>query len=227
MVTGDYPIQIKRYQSARRLRLRVLNDGTVVVTCHPLTRERDIDRFITEHQVWIAEQRQKALARLSHLTLSRDQLMFRGDNLAFRLNVSRQRRPTAVLSNKTILVTAPSEDDQTVRAILEKWYRAEAQKRFCDRVPLLADLVGKSVANITIRSQKTRWGSCSSRTTISLNWRLIMAPDLVSDYVIYHELAHLTQMNHSARFWRLVEDYYPNYQEAERWLDEHHQLLQF
>jgi predicted metal-dependent hydrolase len=83
------------------------------------------------------------------------------------------------------------------------------------------------VLNVTIRSQRTRWGSCSSRKTISLNWRLILTPDWVSDYVIYHELAHLSQMNHSKKFWDLVESYYPQYKKAEHWLTEHHDLLQF
>jgi predicted metal-dependent hydrolase len=110
---------------------------------------------------------------------------------------------------------------------LEKWYRAQAKKHFEARLPLLADLVNRDVTRVSIRDQRSRWGSCSSRRTISLNWRLIQTPDWVSDYVIYHELAHLTHMNHSKAFWTLVESYQPEYKKAERWLKDHHALLQF
>ena len=69
-----------------------------------------------------------------------------------------------------------------------------------------------------MRAQKTRWGSCSARGTISLNWRLIHAPPFVRDYLIVHELMHRRQMNHSARYWKLVADAFPRWQEAEAWL---------
>ena len=74
---------------------------------------------------------------------------------------------------------------------------------------------------VTIRGQKGRWGSCSSRGALSLNWKLISAPAFVLDYVVIHELAHLAHMNHSAAFWRLVAAHCPDYKRARRWLDDH------
>jgi predicted metal-dependent hydrolase len=76
-----------------------------------------------------------------------------------------------------------------------------------------------------VRNQKSRWGSCSRRGTISLNWRLIQAPAFVLDYIILHELCHLEHMNHSRRFWRQVEHLYPGFKAAERWLKQHSSLL--
>jgi len=76
-----------------------------------------------------------------------------------------------------------------------------------------------------VRSQKSRWGSCSRRGTISLNWRLIQTPDFVRDYIILHELAHLREMNHSPRFWRAVIEFCPGYRDAERWLRAHSDIL--
>jgi len=76
-----------------------------------------------------------------------------------------------------------------------------------------------------VRNQKTRWGSCSRRSTISLNWRLVQVPPFVSDYILLHELAHLREMNHSRRFWHVVEQMCPDYHIAERWLKEHSRLL--
>jgi predicted metal-dependent hydrolase len=74
------------------------------------------------------------------------------------------------------------------------------------------------VKRVTVRAQRTRWGSCSRRGTVSLNWRLVQTPDFVRDYIILHELAHLRHMNHSARFWREVERLCPEYRTAEHWL---------
>ncbi len=220
-------VKIKRLKTSRSLRLRVFEDGTVVVTAPTRVPQRLIDEFIDQHRDWITQKRTEASSKQERLTAERDKLFFRGTEYGFRLNVSATKKSGVVVKDDQILVTCPAEDHAVVRPILEKWYRAQGAKRFTERVPLLADLVGRDVKNVTIRDQRTRWGSCSSRNTISLNWRLIMAPDTVSDYVIYHELAHLTHMNHSDRFWNLVEQYVPNYKEAETWLKTHQKLLRF
>src|SRR5688500_6381784 len=85
----------------------------------------------------------------------------------------------------------------------------------------LAAQTNSQIARITIRSQRTRWGSCSRRRAISLNWRLIQTPAFVADYIILHELMHLRQMNHSKRFWDEVENVCPTWREAEKWLRQH------
>ena len=88
-----------------------------------------------------------------------------------------------------------------------------------------AEGAGLKVSRVTVRNQKSRWGSCSTRAAISLNWRLIQTPDFVRDYIIYHELMHLKHMNHSAKYWAAVEEVYPEYRRAEQWLKEHNNLL--
>ncbi len=213
--------------TARHLRIRVYPDGRVVVTAPRFTPQLLINNFVAENGEWISQKRSTVLAKLNELTDSRSTLFFRGHEFQFRLTVNTIAREKVERTKTELIVHARNEDHQTVRTVLEKWYRVEAKKHFEERLPLLSDLVAKDLKNVTIRSQRTRWGSCSSRSTISLNWRLIMAPDFVSDYVIYHELAHLTNMNHSKKFWRLVEDYCPRYKEAEKWLKAHHDLLNF
>jgi predicted metal-dependent hydrolase len=103
------------------------------------------------------------------------------------------------------------------------WQLAAAE--FPPRVLELAAAHQLTVQRVTIRNQRSRWGSCSRRGTISLNWRLIQTPPYVRDYIILHELMHLRQMNHSARFWREVESVCPDYETAERWLKQHAALL--
>ena len=103
------------------------------------------------------------------------------------------------------------------------WRLAAAE--FPPRVFELAAAHQVGVVRVTIRNQRTRWGSCSRRGTISLNWRLIQTPPFVRDYLILHELMHRRQMNHSERFWREVAGVCPEYRTAERWLKQHATLL--
>lgn len=107
------------------------------------------------------------------------------------------------------------------RSALEQRYIAAAKEYFPKRVAYFHQFTGGSYSRITIRDQKTRWGSCSARGTLSFNWRLMLAPPTIPDYVIVHELCHLTYMNHSDEFWHKVESVYPDYRSARIWLKEH------
>lgn len=220
-------IRIKRLPQSRSLRLRVYDDGSITVTAPKHVPQTQIDEFVAKNAVWINQKHTAATNRREALTAKQDRLFFRGQQYQFRLAITKTQPAGVRLSAAQLVVTSQSENHQTVRTLLENWYRDQAKKRFTARVPLLADLINRDVRLVSVRDQRTRWGSCSSRNTISLNWRLIMAPDSVSDYVIYHELAHLTHMNHSRKFWALVATYFPNYREAEQWLKAHQKLLQF
>jgi hypothetical protein len=112
-----------------------------------------------------------------------------------------------------------------LRPAIQKHLRNLAAKELPIRVKELVALHHINVSRVTVRNQKSRWGSCSRKGTISLNWRLIQTPAFVSDYIILHELAHRKQMNHSNKFWQEVERLCPDYFLAERWLKGHRQLL--
>ena len=103
---------------------------------------------------------------------------------------------------------------------LEAIYRKAAREYFPKRVSHYARMLGVTYGKISIRDQKTRWGSCSSEGNLSFNWRLILAPPDVLDYVVIHELCHRKEMNHSKEFWALVESLMPEYKERRKWLRE-------
>ena len=115
--------------------------------------------------------------------------------------------------------------DPMHKAALEKRYRKAAKIYIPQRVEYYSKQMGGSYQTVSIREQKTRWGSCSSNHTLSFNWRLMLAPPQVLDYVIVHELCHLTHMNHSKEFWDLVEKIMPDYKEKKQWLKENGHLL--
>lgn len=104
------------------------------------------------------------------------------------------------------------------RQALEKRYRQAAKEYFPARAAYYAGLLGVTYATITIRDQKTRWGSCSAKGNLNFNWRLMLAPPRVLDYVVVHELCHRIEMNHSKAFWNTVEMILPDYKEQKKWL---------
>jgi predicted metal-dependent hydrolase len=100
-----------------------------------------------------------------------------------------------------------------------------AGKELPARVAELAAQHGLTVKCVSVRNQRSRWGSCSARGVVSLNWRLVQTPEFVRDYIIVHELMHLREMNHSSRYWKLVYEAFPRTDEAEKWLKRHAGLL--
>jgi predicted metal-dependent hydrolase len=101
---------------------------------------------------------------------------------------------------------------------LERWYRRAARAEIAPRADAAAATVGRRVTALTIRAQRTRWGSCSPTGALSFNWRLLLAPEPVLDYVVIHEACHLRIADHSARFWALVEEHCPDWRDHARWL---------
>ncbi len=112
-----------------------------------------------------------------------------------------------------------------IRKILREWYISQAGKVLLQQVRIYQEQMKVSVRHVTIREQKTRWGSCSSQHNLNFNWKLILAPPEALEYVVIHELCHLKEMNHSAAFWQEVEKWMPDYAVWRRWLKEHgHEL---
>ena len=110
-------------------------------------------------------------------------------------------------------------------AALERWYRRAAAAEIAPRLDRACATAGSAYEKLVIRGQRTRWASCSRSGTMSFNWRLLLAPEPILDYVIWHEVCHLEIMDHSARFWALLGRHWPAYREHKRWLQRHGQTL--
>lgn len=118
-------------------------------------------------------------------------------------------------SDQVVSISAGQLD---YRKLVFAHLRRLAERELPPRTRELAGVHHIAINRVTVRAQRTRWGSCSARGTISLNWRLIQAPASVGDYLIIHELMHRREMNHSSRYWKLVEAAFPDYRRAEQWL---------
>jgi predicted metal-dependent hydrolase len=217
------PLLMVRNPRARRYLLRLQPDGTARVTIPRGGSPAVARQFVERHVGWLERelQRHQTRPRKSVVWQMGTEILLRGDTV--RIEAGPNDGTTTIhFGSESIRVPDPEAD---LRPAIEGHLRRLAARELPARVLELASRHGLTVGRITVRSQKSRWGSCSRRGTISLNWRLIQTPAFVSDYICLHELMHLRQMNHSPRFWREVECVCPDYQVAERWLKEHSGLL--
>lgn len=121
-------------------------------------------------------------------------------------------------SDGILIIYAPTKDSAILKKLMERWYIKEAEKLILKRIEYYKTKFSVRPAKIKIKEQKRRWGSCSSRGNIYFNWRMIMAPPLVIDYIIVHEMSHLVHRNHSPKFWKQVETILSDYKVRKKWL---------
>ena len=120
------------------------------------------------------------------------------------------------LNRELLWVCTPVRDKETIEKALEGWYRQRTREKILERVNYYQNKILKEPNRIVIKDQKKRWGSCSSKGNLNFNWRLIMAPLTVMDYIVVHEMCHLVHLNHSQDFWNLVAEILPDYKEIGR-----------
>ena len=200
---------------ARSYRLTLRKDGVAVATIPVRGTEAEARAFVQQHQPWLdrARSRQARRPRAAEVWAVGTPVLWRGELTEIRDTGG--ERPTVCLAADVFRVPGLTGD---LRPALEKQFTRRARIELPARTWELAAETGAAVKQVTVRNQRSRWGSCSAGGTISLNWRLVQAPDSVRDYIIYHELAHLWEMNHSDRFWARVAQVCPGWREAEHWL---------
>jgi len=212
-----------RNRRARRYVLRLRSDGSARVTIPRGGSAAEARRFAERNRAWLEQQLQRLVAqpRRPEEWLVGTEILFRGEPVQLEAGVNGESGMIRFGSELVRVLGAAAD----LRPAIEKHLRRLAARELPARVLEFAELHQLSVRRVTVRNQRSRWGSCSRRGTNSLNWRLIQAPPFVRDYICLHELMHLREMNHSARFWREVERVCPDYEAAERWLTQHSALL--
>ncbi len=209
-------VHFLRRPRARRYLLRLLPDGTARLVIPRRGSQAEALRFLERSEDWLLKQhtlwRSRTRARVPWTDGAT--FPFRGEPVVLRV----VREPGHVrLAFADQDLTLPQQLPDYHAAVLAHLRRL-AERELPPRTLALAERHGIKVARVSVRAQRTRWGSCSSRGVISLNWHLIQAPPYVVDYLIVHELMHRREMNHSKRFWALVAEACPTWREAEKWL---------
>jgi predicted metal-dependent hydrolase len=204
------PYTIRRSPRAKRLRVTVHPDATVEVVLPRRATERDAALAVEELRPWI-ERRLRALDRaVDELRRPPGTVPYLGRDLRLVAQPGRTR----VHRRGDELLVPPGDP----LPALERWYRAQARREIAPRLDAACARAGTTYTRLSIRAQRTRWASCSVEGAMSFNWRLLLAPPAVLDYVVEHEVCHLERMDHSPRFWALLESRMPDWRVYARWL---------
>ncbi|WP_424812839.1 M48 family metallopeptidase [Roseococcus sp. YIM B11640] len=214
------PVHWRRSARARRVSLRIDPvEGAVIVTLPNRTAKRHGLALLNEHAGWVM-QRLGALAPERRFEPGTSVPI---GGVEHRIRHDPGRRGSAFLEDGALVVTG---DADFVPRRVRDFLRAEALRRIGVAARPHAEALGVTPRAIRLKDTKTRWGSCAPDRTLAFSWRLILAPDWVLDYVVAHEVAHLREMNHSDRFWSLVEARTPHRHKATEWLRRHGAALQ-
>jgi predicted metal-dependent hydrolase len=212
---------ITKYSSKRKtIGLVVERDKSVVVLAPSGTSQERLDDFVSRKKFWIYE-------KINHTPKFQEKepeppfkagksILYMGKN--YRLEVVEESIEGIHFNHKFHI----NQDNLSIGpALLEQWYKEKAKEKIIPRVKQFAKQMGVSYNKILISDLQYTWGSCTLKGNLNFNYRLIKAPHFVIKYIIIHELAHLIELNHSKRFWTIVQIQMPDYEEARTWLKEH------
>ena len=200
------------------MRLVASIKGVEVVVPENFGAER-LNEFVHSKRDWIARMSQhyaKVKERSEHQEGS---IFFLGSKYQFR--IVKDRFPSAIVSETLKTITFHVTDRRAYKKEIERWYREQTHHVISERLPQLSAKIGLSYNRFSIKRQKSLWGSCSKKRNLNFNLLLAAAPAQVIDYVIVHELAHTVELNHSKRFWQVVQQADPKYMEHRAWLEDH------
>jgi len=208
------PLMFEKNDRARRIIIRLDHGGSIVVVLPARATKEDGRRFALSNRGWIQE-------RLANLP---EPLPFlHGVSIPYlgvehRIRHRPGKRGVVWRENGEILVAGRPEH---LPRRVEDWLKQEARREIERRAQQKAEEIGKTIRRIGIRDPRSRWGSCSPDGAINFSWRLILAPRFVLDYVVAHEVAHLRELNHGSRFWKLTEALTRDMDKARAWLTAH------
>ncbi|MDP4160323.1 MAG: SprT family zinc-dependent metalloprotease, partial [Bacillota bacterium] len=208
-------------------------DDHIRISASPTVSNKQIRELLLAKQEWILKQwlaKQNSLKRSPREFIEGEHFPYRGRTLELKINRHACKTISVFREGQVVNVCLPqdlleSDFAPNVQAALISWYKAEARRIFKDKLDMLAKRMRVTYQTFRLKDQRTRWGSCSSKGNLNLNWRIIMSPDEVIDYVIIHELAHLTYLDHSDQFWQRVAAFMPEFVHWKTWLKNHGQEL--
>lgn len=219
-------MRVRRNRGGRNVRIHVDEQGEVTASVPLRFAARRIDPIVRERADWLhgVLQNMRRKANDTIVDVERgDPTRYLGAWLPTQVVRSARSRSRVEITGEgeesRIVIEVPRDAD--AHEALLAWYRTEARRVFEARVGAWAVHLGLRTGKVSIREQRTRWGSCTHRGDLSFNWRLILAPGWVLDSIVVHELCHIEELNHSDAFWALLDERYPRHHEASEWLREH------
>ncbi len=217
--TIDFGIE---YRNRRTMAIQIKPPDRVIVLSPHGIPERIIRNRVKSKGSWII----KKLSELKHINpeayrknfIDGEHFLFLGKNYGLRIIKNSRKIPKVFFQDSRFYIETSDSDQYRIRKAMEKWYRKKADRIINDRVEAYAHKIGKEPVYIKVKEQKKRWGSCTAKGALYFNWRCIMAPPGIIDYIVVHEMSHLVHPNHSKRFWQKVGSVLPDYKKRRKWL---------
>lgn len=212
------------FRKRRTMSIQVVPPNIVTVIAPLKTHEDRIIEVVKTKSKWIlkklTEMKELEYEKKEPQYINGEEFLYMGDSYSLEIVVSsNNKRPEVRLINKTIYVHCNTVEKETIKKALKEWYKARATEKINERIEHYQPYFNVKPNVVKVKEQQKRWGSCSSKGTLLFNWRCIMAPLSVLDYVVVHEMSHLIHMNHSKDYWSLVKQVLPDYEEAKAWLN--------
>lgn len=222
-INGDIYNYTIRRQKRKSIQLHIVAANTLLIKAPVKVLLRDILSLLKTNAFWLKKKNtllQKQVISTPVAIVNGTKLLFKGTALTLQLTQT-LCKPSVTYTSTCLLVNLYKNSSYTPTIFLLKWYQSQAYIHLVKRTTFWCNQLETTVNHITIKDQKTRWGSCSSLGNINYNWRIIMAPESVIDYLVIHEVSHRIHLNHSTAFWQLVQKHSPQYIEHKIWLKKH------
>ncbi|MBQ9666108.1 MAG: M48 family metallopeptidase [Bacteroidaceae bacterium] len=204
------------HREVKHARLRVHEDGSVRLFVPNSFTNEQIEKVLEMKAEWIAS-KQKFFKQKGKILLSRNEILLFGNRYSYFCSSQYQHKVVINHDSKTI----QAKRDLLNMEIQEKWLKGVAGTYIRKRVNELSEKLLLPYHQLYVRNQKSKWGNCSVKKNISINWRIIKAPPFVIDYIITHELCHTVIMKHSVKFQTLLQSHCPCYEQAQKWLEKY------
>lgn len=223
------PVELRIVRTDRRKTLLIEVDNPVVTVKVPKTlSNKRLEALLMKRRIWIKDKLQKQ----EEMPPLRPKEYVNGEAFAYlgrtyRLKIVDGSNDDPVKLRKGYLEVPVAKEEchegreSSIKDSLTEWYSSHALTRLKNKCSRYAKALGVEPASIKVDDYKTRWGSCSSSGNLSFNWRIILAPHSIVDYIVVHELCHMLEHNHSDRYWKHVANIIPNYKECREWLKRH------
>ncbi|MEA4962915.1 M48 family metallopeptidase [Lutispora sp.] len=211
------------YKKRKTLGIRIAPPGVINIKAPVGVGEDRVLEIVKSKAKWIVQK----LSEIKHLEgqkrnrqyVDGESFLYAGaDYLLQIIYDEAYRKPVAKLENCSLCVYTGAKGEELIKSALTDWYKDKAKEKICERIEYYQPFFKITPAQIKVKEQKKRWGSCTSKRVLLFNWRIIMAPLNVMDYIIVHEMCHLIHMDHSKNFWSLVKSILPDYEERKLWL---------
>ncbi len=217
------------YKRRKTIQIKIISENSLAVTAPLKIPRPEIERILFSKSSWIIQkihQYQQLVENPVNKSISHGAtLLYQGFPHILIFENAEVHTPVVLLESGTIRLLHRAQQINLIPELLKTWYKQQAATLLAEHTAEWSRKTGLKPKHIVIKEQKTRWGSCSSLGNINFNWRIIMAPSDVMDYLIVHELCHLKVPNHSHDFWKLVAFFLPNFKDSRDWLKRNGGLL--